>query len=67
MDSVRKGSRKVVIYEHPDGVIFIQATTRLPNGRHRVKEDNDSIVYANIKDTPEVLGRKVMEILEKCD
>lgn len=67
MASIRKGSKKVVVYEHPDGVIFIQATTRLPNGRHRIKEGNDAIAYVKIKDTPEVLGMKVREMLEKSD
>lgn len=65
MANAKKGSKKVDVYEHPDGVIFIQPTTRLPNGRHRTKQD--VIIYANVKDSKETLGNKIWEALEKCD
>ena len=67
MATVRKGSRKIVIYEHPDGVIFIQPTTKLPNGRHRINQDKKMIAFANSRDSPEVLGKKIKEMLAKCD
>ena len=45
----RKGSKKVVIYEHANGVIFIHPTTREPSGRH--KTNSELVEYGNVKDT----------------
>ena len=35
----RKGSKKVVVYEHANGVIFIHPTTREPSGRHKTNSE----------------------------
>lgn len=65
MVKMRKGTKKVVVYEHDDGVIFIQPTHREANGRHKTKPD--FIDYSNKKETDEELGRKVRKMLEKCN
>ncbi len=65
MDNDRKGSKKVVVYEHPNGVIFIHPTKREPSGRH--KTNSKLIEYGNVKDTDEEIGRKIRAMLKKCD
>lgn len=61
----RKGSKKVVVYEHANGVIFIHPTTREPSGRH--KTNSELVEYGNVKDTDEEIGRKIRAMLKKCD
>ena len=43
MDNNRKGSKKVVIYEHPNGAIFIHPTTREPSGKHKTNSEYEVI------------------------
>ena len=64
MDNNRKGSKKVVIYEHPNGAIFIHPTTREPSGKHKTSK---LVEHGNVKDTDEELGRKIRAMLKKCD
>ncbi len=59
MTKEREGSKKVVLYEHPDGVIFIHPTTRRPNGRHKTN--------SNMKESVNELGGKIRAMLESCD
>ncbi len=65
MANERKGSKKVVVYLHPDGVIFIQPTTRGENGKHRIK--SGIVKYSNVKESSSEFGEKVREMFEKCD
>ncbi len=61
----RKGSKKVVIYEHTDGVIFVHPSTRGSNGRH--KTNSNIVEYGNVKDGPEEIGKKIRKMLDRCD
>lgn len=61
----RRGSRRVVIYQDTKGVLMIQPSSRLPNGKHRIRKD--LIEFGNIKESPEQLGNKVLAMLAQCD
>ena len=60
-----KGSKKVVVYEYPTGVIFVHPTTRETSGTH--KTNSELVEYGNVKDTDEEIGRKVRAMLKKCE
>ena len=65
MATKRKGAKKVVVYEHADGVIFIHPTHREGNGRH--KTSSDVVEYGNKKESDAELGKKIRKMLGKCD
>lgn len=65
MSETKKGSKKIVIYQDSSGVIFIQPTTRGDNGRHKIK--GGIVVYGNTKNSDTELGKKVRDMLGRCD
>ena len=65
MAKTRSGSKKVVVYEHKNGVIFIHPTTRTASGKHKTK--SNIVEYGNVKDVDAELGRKIRTMLNECD